>query len=142
MAKPKFKNNEKNRGLKSNGILLDPAKISSSVRTKDVEVNKDELYEELARDWMAAESLGKRLSIKRQVRVLEKALTAPAFADSLIPLRSNDSDEALYFMALARVKDTVLYIQDLMYDEMFLSEEARRDSTEPVEEVKKADDAT
>ena len=130
MAKPKFKNNTKPRGLKESGILLDPAKISTSIRQKDVEVNKDELYEELARDWMAAESLGKRLSVKRQVRVLEKALTAPAFVDSLIPLRANDTDEALYFMALSKVKDTVLFIQDIMYDEMFIDEGKRREDKE------------
>lgn len=113
-----------NRSLKEQGILMDPGQIG--VRNKKVEVSKDQLNDELARDWATAKHFGDKLSPKRQIRVLEKALTAPAFDDTLIPLRTADNDEVMYFMALIKTKDTVLFIQDLLYDEMFNAEQQRR----------------
>jgi hypothetical protein len=123
-----------NRSLKEQGVIMEPGQLG--VRNKKVEVSKDELYEELARDWATAEHFGNKLSPKRQIRVLEKALTAPAFNDELIPLRSVDNNEAMYFMALIKAKDTVLFIQDLMYDEMFNAEEQRKIAEKQAEENK------
>lgn len=121
---------EREKSLEQRGILLDPANLN--VKIKKLEISKEELYEELARDWRMVELAKARVSPKRQIRVLEKTLTSPAFEDALIPLKETDVNEYVYFEALCKVKDTVLYIQEVLYDEMFQDEQARRDAKKEI----------
>lgn len=128
MAKTKIKFKSENKSRKKTfnerGITLNQKDLDLALTV--VDVSKDDLYEELGHRWQSAMIYGEKLKDSRRVRVLEKALTAPAFADSLIPLRPNNVDEAMYFMALCKVKDVVLYIQDVLYKEMQASDDARR----------------
>jgi hypothetical protein len=130
LAKIKFeKGNKKGfKGVEERGGLLDPANVSTKL--KQFEVTKEELYEELARDWMNVEAAASHVPLKRQVKLLEKALTAPAFEDKKFPLRANDRAEFVYFTMLCKAKDTILYIQDILYDEMFKAEAERRKANE------------
>lgn len=127
-TKNKFANKKAPKTLEQRGILLDPANVN--VKIKKIEVTKAELYDELAQDWMTADLAKSRVSPKRQLRILEKVLTAPAFSDELIPLKPDDTNEQVYFMALCKVKDTVLYIQDVLYDELMEGESERRKANE------------
>ncbi len=110
------------KSLLQKGIALDPA--NSNIRLKDVVITKDELYDELARDWSYAEQCKDQVSAKRQVRVLEKAFTSPCFPDKMIPLRPKDASEIRYYMALLKAKDTLLFLTEVMYEDMKAKEEA------------------
>ncbi len=116
---------EEEKTLTQKGITLDGSKVK--IGLKDVVITKDELYEQIAKDWALAESWGDRLSPKRKLRVLEKAITAPVFPDHIIPLRPNDKDEANYFLALQALQDTRMYLVEVLYAEMQEAEALKKD---------------
>lgn len=119
---------EEEKTLAQKGVTLDGSKVK--IGLKDVVVTKDELYDQIAKDWSTAEAWGSRLSPKRKLRVLEKAITAPVFPDHLIPLRPNDKDEANYFLALQQLQDTRMYLVEVLYSEMEATEAAKKEAKE------------
>lgn len=113
--------------LLQKGVSIQTEAMKTSMRLSDVEVTKEEIYDEFANRWTKAEQISDAYNIpdKRRIRILEKILGGPALPDSLIPLRPNNAGEAAYFMALRDIQDVVTVLTEVLFSEMSASEKAR-----------------
>lgn len=98
--------------LRLNSRGLDVSKLKMTQETVDM----DGLLEDYAALWLQVEQCKKKLSIKRLVRIYEKALTNPIFPAEKFPLQSPVERELFYTLQL--LQDRTVALVELMHQKM------------------------